>query len=1223
VFLSRCLSPISRSFAHLFTMTFADFPAVIRLGSLFLLLYVFCGPALALEALMGQRAIVFDHLSTENGLSQNGVTAFVQDSEGLIWIGTQEGLNRYDGYDFTNFYHRIDDPKSLSHDQVRALLSDSSGRLWVGTDAGLDVFNPQLQAFDRFSLGDGGQTVASISVFALAEGMDGDVWVGTDRGLVQVRPNGSERWFQHDLIKSNTLAPGSVRALYFDEFNRLWVGTDVGGVTVIDAQGQIQRRLVSDPLDENSLSENAVRAIQADNLGRIWIGTFTRGVSVFDERDDRWFRFQNRDSDSASLSGDSVRSILQSQNGDLWVGTDGGLNLWQGAASGFQRYTADLSNSKSLSDNTILSLFQDQGGVIWVGTFNGISKWNATVEKFPVFKMQGSSNSEISSPSISSFAEDLEGNLWIGTFEGLGYWENQAAGPIFFNMASIGLSGRRVMALAAFGDEVWAGTMISGLNVIKDGKVEHTYRFDSKDPTSLSANAVSRIYEDSKGRKWIATYGGGINLVLPDRGFRRYPNLSTPRGQFSDLRTLDIVETHSGLIWIATDGGGVTVLDPDSGETFALRHDPNDPNSLSSDNIVAFLKTKQGIWVGTRDRGINFYDPTTASFTSFSKIDGLASDAVFGLLEDKAGRIWISGGKGLTRVDPVAMTFQSFDASHGLQNTDFNSGAYLELRNGLFIFGGNNGFNVFDPVTIRTKNNYVPPIVLTRFSKLNQVALHSRALADSKGLKLRHDESVIGFSFSALDFTQPKKNQFRYRLKGFDPVWTQAAGQHQATYTNLDAGNYVFEVIGSNNDLVWNDVGASVAFTVLPPIWATWWAYLGYVLVALLAVLLLLQNNTRRQRFEAEKRYSERLQLYIESLEQATDCVVIANGQREILFANHAIETLHGLIPTEAVGRDLISVLVRDEVEQEQISATLDATGRFEGEVAGPPLFPEQATEVTIAKVQDSKLSESAVVSISRDITQRKLTEAELANHRKNLETLVADRSIALQREISEHKEARSDLAASLVEKELLLKEVHHRVKNNMQVISSLLNMQADAQEDHVLSNLLGESQQRIKSMSLIHESLYQSDDLLEINFEDYIRTLATGLCRFYTIPGVEVQLDIVVDEVALGLDTAVPCGLIINELISNALKHGFNDHRGGAAVIDVHFVKDQGQFRLRISDNGAGLPENFDLGRSGSMGMEIVDILTQQLEGNLSYQSNAGAKFLIEFPAGERNAHA
>ena len=248
---------------------------------------------------------------------------------------------------------------------------------------------------------------------------------------------------------------------------------------------------------------------------------------------------------------------------------------------------------------------------------------------------------------------------------------------------------------------------------------------------------------------------------------------------------------------------------------------------------------------------------------------------------------------------------------------------------------------------------------------------------------------------------------------------------------------------------------------------------------------LLLKNNTRRQRFEAEKRYSQRLQLYIESLEQATECIIIANEKHEILFANHAIAAVHGLVPTAAVGQDVVTALISDGAQRAAVTQALELTGRFEGEIAGPPTAPNQTTEVTIARVQDSKLSESALVSISRDITHRKQTEAELTDYRKNLESLVAERSVALQREISEHKEARSELAASLMEKELLLKEVHHRVKNNMQVISSLLNMQADAQDDAVLVSLLGESQQRIKSMSLIHESLYQSDNLLEINFED------------------------------------------------------------------------------------------------------------------------------------------
>jgi len=1180
-------------------------------------------PALAVDALVNQKAIVFDHLTTENGLSQNGVTAFVQDAQGLIWIGTQEGLNRFDGYEFSNFYHRIDDAKSLSHDQVWTLLVDQFGAVWVGTDAGLDIFVPSTQKFESVPLTRSGGTVsveAPLAVYALLEGTKGDLWVGTNQGLVRLRSNEPPSWIVHDLNQPNSLGAGSVRALYLDESDRLWVGTDSGGVTMLDQNGLVKKRFVHNPIDPNSLSENGVRAIHSDSLGRIWFGTYREGISVYDERDDRWYRFKHDAKDPDSLTGNRVRSLLRDAAGDLWIGTDGGLNLWRPGSQGFQRYRSDLSNPKSLNDNTILSLFQDQGGVIWVGTFNGISKWNATVEKFPMFKLQVNIGEEIASPSISSFAEDDQGRLWIGTFEGLSRWSSDRDAPDFFDAQTLGLSGRRVMALSAVDDEIWAGTMIGGVNVLRDGKVDRIYRSDPDNPTSLSSNAVSRIYKDSKNRQWISTYGGGINLVEPDgAGFKRYPNLANPLGQFSDLRTLDIIEVRSGLLWIATDGGGITVLDPETGRTSALVHDPDDPSSLSSNNVVSLLETRQGVWVGTRDRGINLYDPVSATFARFSKADGLASDAVFGLLEDEAGRIWISGGKGLTMIDPVTMKFQAFDASHGLQNTDFNSGAYLGLSDGLFVFGGNNGFNVFDPVKIQTKNTYIPKVAITQFSKFNRVQYFGKALSEMSSLNLDYEDSVIGFKFVALDFTAPSKNQFRYRLVGFDEGWVDANGERQATYTNLDPGDYIFEVRGSNSDGVWNDSPTSLKLTVSPPLWATWWAYLAYASVIGLAVFVLLMSNTRRQRFEAEKRYSQRLQLYIESLEQATECVIVANDAQEIIFANRAIATIHGLSPSEAVGQKIVDALITNPSDRAMVRDSLAKTGHFEGELPGPAISPDRTCEIAINKVQDSSLIESGLISISRDITHRKQTEAELATYQKNLESLVEERSAALQREISEHKEARGDLAASLVEKELLLKEVHHRVKNNMQVISSLLNMQADAQDDQELSNLLGESQQRIKSMSLIHESLYQSEDLLEINFENYIRTLATGLCRFYTIPGVEVQLEIFVDKVSLQLDTAVPCGLIINELISNALKHGFQAHRGEAAIIDVQFVRDQDWYRLVIADNGSGLPADFDVHASGSMGMEIVDILTQQLEGRLSFDSMDGARFVVEFPALER----
>ena len=275
--------------------------------------------------------------------------------------------------------------------------------------------------------------------------------------------------------------------------------------------------------------------------------------------------------------------------------------------------------------------------------------------------------------------------------------------------------------------------------------------------------------------------------------------------------------------------------------------------------------------------------------------------------------------------------------------------------------------------------------------------------------------------------------------------------------------------------------------------------------------------------------------------------------------------------------------------------------------------------EVTIAAVQQSSSNELAYVGISRDITDRKITESQLEGYRKNLETLVEDRTKALQKEIAENKAIQVHLADSLQEKELLIKEVHHRVKNNMQVISSLLSIQAEGAADEIYSDLLNESQQRIKSMALIHETLYQSKDLLKIDFQEYIETLTTSLSRSYSVPGVSVHVDVNVDNVLLDLETAVPCGLVINELVSNSLKHAFRG-KEGIGMIDIDFVTNDCHYDLRIADNGIGLPADFDPNKNISMGMEIVSILTSQLEGKLSARSEGGAVFEIKFP---RVAHA
>ncbi|HKI73911.1 MAG TPA: histidine kinase dimerization/phosphoacceptor domain -containing protein, partial [Pseudomonadales bacterium] len=734
----------------------------------------------------------------------------------------------------------------------------------------------------------------------------------------------------------------------------------------------------------------------------------------------------------------------------------------------------------------------------------------------------------------------------------------------------------------------------------------------------ISSNAVSAILVDSKGRVWLTTYGGGVDQYLGAGKFSHYPRKDNPKGAFSSLKAVDIAEAPDGRLWIATDGGGVVILDPATGDTQNLRSSPGDPASLSSDNIINVTDALGTMWVGSLDHGLNRLNPNSMQFTHYTKSNGLTSDAVYGMLADGNGNLWISSGKGLSVLNPRTNEIVTYDQTHGLQSEDFNNGAALKLADGSFLFGGSNGFNAFAPDHVKG-NTYVPPIVVTEFSKFNEPFSLPKPVWRSNKIELNHDDFVIGFEFAAMDFTAPEKNRYQYMLEGFDRNWVDAKpGTHQVTYTNLDPGHYTFRVRGSNNDGVWNEAGTSIAVSVNPPIWATWWAYLVYLVLGVLIVYQLQKANGRRLRREAEKRYSERLQLYIESLEEATDCVLIADANKNLMYANNAIKSILSISPNEAVGQSMLSLLFSNPEDANLARQGLQHEGRWHGEVRTRNGASITTTEVTIAAVRDDSDNETAYVAITRDITDRKRTEAELENHRRNLEFLVAERTKALEREIAENKAVQRELANSLQEKELLLKEVHHRVKNNMQVISSLLNIQGETIDNAEFASLLGESQQRIKSMALIHENLYQSDNLLEIDFEDYIRMLANSLCRFYTINGVSVNLDIHVDDVGLDIETAVPVGLIINELISNSLKHAFNG-RQGCGTISVSFRHVGCRYVLRISDDGVGLPEGFEPSSSTSMGMEIVSILTQQLDGCLHIEGRQGASFEISFPRKEK----
>lgn len=1166
----------------------------------------------SMQRLAEQRNIIFDRLGTEEGLSQGLVTTFAQDERGFIWIGTQEGLNRFDGFEFTSFYHLDGNPSTLSHDSIWALLFDSQRRFWIGTDAGLNIYDGLNQTFSLVPLGFRKENYEP-EVYAILEDPRGALWVGTSVGLARLENTGNDLAVENFELTDE----GGVRALALSPDGNLYIGTERSGVFFLNVfKRELIYPLRYDSKGEPITTDGHVRDLIIDDTGHLWIATFSGGLSKVSLESKVVERFSSDPNDKAGLASNRVRSLFQDSSGDVWVGTDNGLHLWATGTQKFLKYQLDLTDPRSISDNVVLDIFQDDGGVVWVGTFNGVSKWNAIVNLFPYFKRTAGPGGRVPGDNVTSFVEDPVGNVWIGTFNGLMVWDAVQGELFSLHEEELQLSDRRVMSLGVVGDEVWIGTMAGGINVPSGSETKVLRNTGSAD--SLSSNAITKIYTDSKERTWITTYGGGLNLYLGEDRFRRYPLSESSEYRFTDLRCMDVIEASDGMLWIATDGGGVVILDPTTGRTRSIEHKSTVENSLSSNNLLNVLETEQGMWIGSLDRGVTLYDMETEDFVRYSKRNGLASDSVYGMLVDSSGVLWISGGKGLTRFDPVAEEFTRFDASHGLQSSDFNSGAYAKLGDGSLLFGGNNGFNAFYPTDIEL-NKHVPEIKLTSFSISNEEILSGRNLDMIEQIELSHSDSVVGFSFAALDYTAPEKNRYRYKLEGFDKDWVDHGGNREVTYTNLDAGLYTFRVQGSNNDGVWNEEGTSIEVLVHPAPWLTWWAYCIYLAIAVLGFYLLLRMNSDRLRREAERRYSERLQLYIESLEEASDCILIADSEGTLLYANNTITEGLSKSPSEVIGKSLFSVLFQDDQDVEDARRSLEDDGRFYGEVeltdeTGKSVFHD----VTIAAVQQSS-SGSAYVGISRDVTDRKQTEAELDDYRRNLERLVSERTERLQKEIAENKAIQVHLANSLQEKELLIKEVHHRVKNNMQVISSLLSIQAEGTGDTTYSTLLNESQQRIKSMALIHETLYQSEDLLKIDFQEYIESLTNSLSRSYVVPGVSVFVDVNVEDVQLDLETAVPCGLIINELASNALKHAFVG-KEGPGVIDIDFVIQDCNYSLRIADNGIGLSDEFDLDRHTSMGMEIVAILTAQLEGKLKACNDEGAVFEITFP---RRAHA
>ncbi|MBP7865312.1 MAG: hypothetical protein KA419_05120 [Acidobacteria bacterium] len=799
-------------------------------------------------------------LSLAEGLSQASVYCTMQDSTGFMWFGTQDGLNRYDGYRFTVHRKIAGDGTSLPDNYVITLAEHPRGTLWAGTRAGLWRLDLRTGASRRVTWPSDAELPGGPGQVQTLLPWGDYLWAGVrNAGLYRVDcfggqavrapfPAGARPW-------------RSVMALAPRDRGSFWVGTEGGLARYEPATARWETVPLGAPAAPFA-DAALVQALLPDTDGSLWVGT-RGGLCRLPPggRAPDWLPVSP--SDPAALSDANVQSLFRARDGAVWVGTrDGGVCRRDPVSARFTRFAHDPADTLSLSGSTVLSLFEDAGGVIWVGT------WAAGVDRlrivpFEYFQYVPERPHGLGGKNIRAVLCAASGLVWVGTSEqGLDcldrrtgtfrHYRNNPSDP--FSL----VDNRRVWALAEGADgSIWVGTGGFGLDRMdpSTGRFSH-YRHDPDRPDSLVNDFVKTLLVDPRGKVWVGTEAG-LACLDPEIGrFRSYPLEKAPDGSPHPTRVDFLCLDRSGALWAASQSSGLFRLDPASGTVLSFQHDESNPASLSNNSATCIYEDRAGnLWVGTWGGGLDCLEAGAAQrgrtvFRHFTPDRGVHAYNISGITEDASGALWVSSSIGLFRLDPKTGVTGFYDRRDGFPDCNFNPVAFCRTRSSEIVLGGLAGLTILDPARFRV-NTHVPTVVLTAFLKSNRPVALDVPAETLERLTLEHHDRVVSFEFSALDFSAPDKHRYAYRLEGFDKDWVYTtAANRTATFTNLDPGTYVLRVKGSNNDGVWNETGLSLTLVVTPPFWRTWYAYVAYVAAGLGLVLFLARVKSQRHQRE-------------------------------------------------------------------------------------------------------------------------------------------------------------------------------------------------------------------------------------------------------------------------------------------------------------------------------------------------------------------------------------
>lgn len=862
----------------------------IVLNFLFILVYFFGTQLRAQPSDMN-----FKQLSTADGLSQNSIHAILQDHQGFLWFGSEDGLNRYDGYEFTIYKNNPEDPQSLSNNYILGITEDSEKNLWVGTLKGLNKYDRKKDEFVTYlSKGSDSTTLRSNYIDAIFEDKQGSLWVGTPTALSRLdKKTGRFVHFLHDPNDPESLSDSRIRTIYEDRYHNFWVGTR-NGLNLFDRETGKSKRFLLEQDNQSGFDHHSITKITEDKDGNLLIGTWGGGLLLFDQENTSFRHFLPDEEDPNAISNNYIYTIFNDRSDNIWVGVENaGLNLFDTHTGDFKKYLADKTDPKSISNNSVSAIYEDNSGTLWVGTHRGgVNYFNPRQEKFKTYTTSYFKNS-VSHNNIKAFYEDRDGHIWIGTDGGgLNRFDRKTnTFKAYRHDKNDPESISSDVVLSILEDRqgnIWLGTYGGGLNKLdkKTEKFTH-FKHDPEEPNSLGNNNVWTMLEDKEGKLWLGTRGEGLNVLdIKTNTFSKYNCESGAAEALSNCWVSHLYQDSKGNIWIAT-AWGLNQLDQKA-NTFTQFHNlDQEPGHISNEDVhIIFEDSKGNLWIGTND-GLNLFDYESQTFKVFRQQDGLPNNRVISITEDEQGNLWLGTLQGLSKFNPETLSFKNFTPADGLQGNEFMQNAALKARNGEMFFGGLEGFNVFHPDSVGKHNEFLPPLYLTNFQIFNKEVALDKNITELKEITLSHEESVFSLEFAALNYINSDKNQYAYILEGFDKEWSYVGNQRKATYTNLDPGTYTFKAKASNNDGLWNEEGTMLSIIITPPYWSTWWFRILVVLAiggCTFAIFSSRERNIKQQKQELEKQVLERTSEVVdqkEELQAQTDVLMAMNEELE------------------------------------------------------------------------------------------------------------------------------------------------------------------------------------------------------------------------------------------------------------------------------------------------------------------------------------------------------